>query len=293
MEQEYLNNRNFNTISPSAKSLLLMKGYTHIPFARQTAELIEYPGIYNPDFGKKDMTFWARTLHFENRYWSIDQLLEDLPIKNIIELSSGFSFRSLEFTKQKGIHYIDTDLPEVITTKKDIIDALKKESFNTEGQLELLPLNALDDKEFHKIINRFPKGEIIILNEGLLMYLDTHEKEKLCSIIHNILKEHGGYWITADIYLKNKHKELGLRFDDKTKEFLEQHQTEDNKFDSFKEAEAFFKKMGFIVDKEAKTKRSKLSSSKYLMRNITLKQLFKMRSAGKIQATWRLRLANK
>jgi hypothetical protein len=31
-------NRNFNTISPSAKSLLLMKGLTNIPFARQAAE---------------------------------------------------------------------------------------------------------------------------------------------------------------------------------------------------------------------------------------------------------------
>ena len=39
MEQINLNNRNYNTISPSAKSILLMKGHTNIPFARQTAEL--------------------------------------------------------------------------------------------------------------------------------------------------------------------------------------------------------------------------------------------------------------
>jgi len=120
MEQINLTNRNFNTISPSAKSLLLMKGHTNIPFARQTAELIEYPEKYNLDFSNEDMTFWARVVHFENRYWSIDQLLTDLPIKNILELSSGFSFRGLETTKKKGFYYIDTDLPDVIATKKNL-----------------------------------------------------------------------------------------------------------------------------------------------------------------------------
>src|SRR4051812_34896058 len=118
-EQINLVNRNFNTISPSAKSLLLIKGYTNIPFAKQTAELIKYPEKYNPDFAKRDITFWARTLHFEKRYWSIDHLLTDLAIKNILELSSGFSFRGLETAKRKGFHYIDTDLPNVIEMKRD------------------------------------------------------------------------------------------------------------------------------------------------------------------------------
>ena len=291
MEQINSTSRNYNTISPSAKSLLLMKGYTNIPFARQTAELIEYPEQYNPDFSRTDLTFWARTVHFENRYWSIDQLLEDLSVKNILELSSGFSFRGLEVSKQKDIYYIDTDLPDVIATKKDFITALKDESFITEGKLELLPLNALDDKQFHEIINRFPSGGIVILNEGLLMYLDTKEKEILCGIIREILQERGGYWITGDIYLKNKQKKLDLKVDDKTKEFFEQHRIEENKFESFEEAEAFFRSMGFIVDKEAEIQHSKLSSFKYLLKNATPEQQKLFKGTGKIQATWRLRVA--
>jgi peptide methionine sulfoxide reductase MsrA len=55
----------------------------------------------------------------ENRYWSINQLLNDLAIKNILEISSGYSFGSLEYARQKGVHYIDTDSPDVITTKKE------------------------------------------------------------------------------------------------------------------------------------------------------------------------------
>lgn len=290
MEPIYSTKRNFNTISPSAKSLLLMKGYTNIPFSRRTAELIESPKKYNPDFNKKDTTFWARVVHFENRYWSIDQLLVDLPVKNIIELASGFSFRGLETMKQKGYYYIDTDLPDMIETKKEFINVLNKEHSYTESRLELLPLNALDEIQFHEIVNRLPDGEIAIINEGLLMYLDLNEKEKLCNIIHKLLKERGGYWITADIYIKNKQEKLNLKIDNKTKAFFEQHNIEDNKFESFESAEAFFKKMGFKIDKEAKIKRSKLSSMKYFLKNTSLIKLFKFQKAGKIQATWRLRV---
>jgi len=120
--------RNYNTISPSAKSLLLMKGYTTIPFARQTAELIVYPEKYEPDYKKKDLTFWARVVHFETRYWSIDQLLSDLSIRNILELSSGFSFRGFETARQKGYHYIDSDLPKLIAIKKELVSALKSKA---------------------------------------------------------------------------------------------------------------------------------------------------------------------
>jgi hypothetical protein len=42
MEQTIIN-RDFSSVSPSAKWLLLMKGHTNIPYARETAELLEYP----------------------------------------------------------------------------------------------------------------------------------------------------------------------------------------------------------------------------------------------------------
>jgi len=287
-----ITNRNFNTISPSAKSLLLMKGHTNIPYARQTAELLLYPNKFIPYFDNKNITFWARVLHFEKRYWSIDQLLTDQPIKNILELSSGFSFRGLETIKKNGFHYIDTDLPDVIAIKENIITSLSDSGFNTESKLELLPLNALDQIQFNERVNRFPEGEIAIVNEGLLMYLDAFEKEELCKIIHKILKERGGYWITADIYIKNQHNKPDLNIDPDTKKFFEQHQIEKNKFDSFEDARAFFKKMGFRIDKEADVKNSKLSSLKYFLKSTSIRQLFKIRRAGKIQATWLLRVAS-
>ena len=288
MEQTNFN-RDFASISPSARWLLLVKGYTNIPFAREAAELMEFPNKYTPDFTKRDFAFWAVVYHFEYRYLSIDHLLKDLNIKNILELSSGYSFRSLAYAKQKGVYYIDTDLPEVIAFKKDFVENLKRDRLDIEGQMELIPLNVLDKTNFHEIINHFPQGEVIIVNEGLLTYLDKQEKEKLCSIIHEVLIERGGYWITADIYLKNRQPGLGNKFGEKIKKFHEQHDTEGNSFESFKEAETFFKDMGFVIDKEAKIKHSEMSSFKYLMKSLSVRQLFKFAGKGKPQATWRLK----
>jgi hypothetical protein len=288
MEQKTIN-RDFSSVSPSAKWMILCKGHTNIPYAREVAELLEYPNKYVPDFKKRNFTFWASTLGLERRYWSINQLLTDLSIKNVLELSSGYSFRSLEYVQQKGVHYIDTDLPDIIVAKKEFIKSLKKEELNSNGKLELLPLNALDKNNFLEIIGIFSQGEVAIVNEGLLTYLDRQEKEKLCSIIHEILMERGGYWITADIVLKNKEAKLGLGYNDEIKEFNEQQNTEGNSFESFKEAEMLFKDMGFVIDKEANVKYSEMSSFKYMIRCLTLRQLFKLRNKGKIQATWRLK----
>jgi O-methyltransferase involved in polyketide biosynthesis len=293
MAQGEIIDRNYNTISPSAKWLILMKGYTDIPFARRTAELISFPQKFKPDFSQKDLTFWARTVHFERRYWSVDQLLVGLNIKNILELSSGYTFRGLEAIKQKGVHYIDTDLPELITAKMNFVKTLQNETANTDGLLEVLPLNALDEQQFEDTVARFSNSQLAIVNEGLLMYLNLSEKEKLCAIIHKILKERGGYWITADIYLKRRTEKLHLKFEDTLTEFFEKHQLEENKFESFEEAEAFFERMGFSIDKIATTERNKLSSFKYLLKSASLLQLFRLLKGAKTQATWRLKVSSK
>lgn len=283
--------RDYSTISPSAKTLLLMKGHTNIPFAKEASEIITQPENYKPDFGKRDLHFWMRVIHFEHRYWSINQLLEDLSIKNILELSSGFSFRGLDVVKQKNVHYIETDLPGVIEMKREIIASLQKDNKETKGQLEVLPLNALDEKAFKETVNHFDQGEVAIVHEGLLVYFDQQEKKNLCSIIREILKQRGGYWITADIYIKRT-GDLNVRLNDDLQKFLDQHNIEEKKFETFEEAEKFFNAQGFVIDKEAMIDTTKLTSLPYMLQSATEEQLNSMKKYGKFQATWRLKLAD-
>ena len=284
--------RNFDSVSPSAKALLMMKGYTNIPFARRAAELMAYPEKYVPDYTGKDFIFCFRVAHFEARYRSIDQLLADVPATNILELSSGFSFRGLDAVRQKNVHYIDTDLPGIIEKKRGLTAALQEDGVPMRGTLELLPLNALDEQQFEEIVSHFPAGPVAVVNEGLLMYLDTGEKKQLCTIIRKILKQRGGCWITTDIYLKNTEEMNKMQVNDELQRFLDQHNIEDNKFDSFEAAEQFFRECGLIVDKEAEPDYSKIEALQYALKQLPPEQLKKMGKNSKIQTTWRLKASD-
>ena len=287
MKQETIK-RNYNEISPSAKSLLLLKGITNIPFAKECAAFISLPGKYDPDTGHKDLAYWKRVVHFESRYWSVDQLLSQLSINNIIELSSGYSFRGLDTVRAHKVHYIDTDLLPVIEQKKSMLPALQADNTGLQGTLTMAPLNALDEVQFNAIIDSFPEGPVTIVNEGLLMYLNDTEKERLCKIIYKILQKRGGYWITGDIYIKSTLERFSKESDDHLKELLEQQKIEDNMFASFETAAAFFNNAGFVIDAVAAVDYGKLSSLKYLLASATEEQLHEMQSHPTIQKTWRL-----
>ncbi|NIG56035.1 hypothetical protein [Chitinophaga sp. Cy-1792] len=283
--------RDFNAISPSAKGLLFLKSLTNIPFALEAAHIMHAPAPYTPDFDVKEPYFWARVLHFEDRYWSIDQLLEETGIHNILELSSGFSFRGLATVSRPGFHYIDTDLPDLIATKQSFVSVLQKHPAAAGSMLEVLPLNALDAVAFQQTADKFPAGELAIVNEGLLMYLELEEKKQLCQIIRGILEKRGGYWITADIYIKEdpEFRKKIIR-SDALMEFFEKHQIEEKKFDSYEAAKAFFEDQGFELDKVAVSDTSLLTTLPYLLKTLRPEQLEKLRQRSKTRETWRLKV---
>lgn len=280
-------NRNYSTISPSAKMLLLLKGYTDIPFMKIAAELVSRPEAYEPDMNNTDARFWARVLHFEERYKSVDQLLNELEVSNILELSSGFSFRGLDNAQRKNIHYTDTDLPGVIAAKQALVQELEAGTA-MKGVLELQALNALDEAAFEQVVSRFPAGPLAIVNEGLLMYLGMEEKKRLAGIIHKILAQRGGWWITADVYQKLELLQLGGR-ESREEAFFREHNIEENKFDSFEAARAFFTEQGFDIEKEAVTDHTQLGSLPYFLKNIPEEKMKQLSGMPKMRVTWRLR----
>lgn len=282
--------RDFSAISPSAMALLLLKGVTDIPFAHEAASLVSAPETYAPDLHRKDLAYWTRVVHFEIRYKTVDALLKATNINNIIELSSGFSFRGLWNTMQRNVHYIDTDLPELMEQKRALLAAMPAHHAPRPGLLEMEPLNALDRDAFMKLLERFPSGPVVIVNEGLLMYLGIEEKRKLCAIIREALQQRGGCWITGDAYVRATMQRVSSG-NDALDDLLRQQRIEDNMFSSFDEALAFFTENGFTRLEEAPMDFSQISSLKYLVANATPEELQTLRaSAPKIQATWKLGL---
>jgi O-methyltransferase involved in polyketide biosynthesis len=283
--------RNYDTISPSALSLLKMKGHTSIPFAKEAAELLEKHGIAGlPENRNEQFYYWMRVFHFEARYASINNLLHDIQPKNILELSSGYSFRGLDYCINHNAHYIDTDLPEVVELKTTLQKELVVDASAFKGKLETIALNALDEREFDKIVTRFDDNALTIVNEGLLMYLNTDEKKKLCGIIHKHLLQKGGYWITADIYIKSPESSVrNLKMSKEEEAFFAKHNIDENKFDSEAAAEDFFKSEGLIIDKVAHVDVQSLSAFNKLLEHVPEEIKRENKPMPKIQMTWRLK----
>lgn len=282
--------KDYSSISPSAKSLLLLKGYTNIPYAKETAALMEGAEIFDLNFEDKDFWFWIRVMHFEMRYWSIDQLLREASATNILELSSGYGLRGLDLcVKEGGIHYIDTDLPEVIEAKREMIATLGLGT-DVKGHFEMLPLDAMDEASFERVIHRFEPGPVTIVNEGLLMYLNLEEKKRLCRTIHSTLAARGGCWITADIYVQRSDEmRVQLPQSESERSFHEKHNIEGNKFASYEAAKSFFESQGFEVVKEAVPDYTQLSILPQLTKVLPEEIRNSKEPPPKVQATWMLR----
>jgi len=282
--------KDFTSISPSAKSLLMMKGYTDIPYAKQMAALLQGSELFDLNFDDKDFWFWIRVMHFESRYRSIDQLLNQANNKNILEVSSGYSLRGLDLcVKNKNTYYIDTDLPEIVALKQRMIADLQLEK-DLKGTFELLPLNALDASAFTRVISRFDNQPLTLVNEGLLMYLNLEEKKKFCNTVYNTLKQRGGCWITADVYVKRPVETIAqLPQSKREAAFLQQHNIEENKFESYEAAQAFFKEQGFELIKEAVPNYQELTVMPHLLQLLPEEVRNSQKPPPRIQATWMLK----
>lgn len=239
--------RDFTSISPTAKSLLITKSETTIPFASAAAELMFGAAGVAAALAEIAKLPGAelRRQHFENRYRSIDTLLAEAGagVAGVLELAGGLSFRGLELARQ-GRFYVDTDLPELAALKADLVGRLHPGPLA--GTLEVRALNALDADAFRNAVALIPPGPVAIVNEGLLIYLDDAEKHRLAGNVREALVARGGIWITGDIYVTSP-PDQRLPIDDRAREFLDRHRVEDNKFASWDAAEQFFTGCGLTV----------------------------------------------
>lgn len=236
--------RDFSTISPSAKALLLVKAQTSLPHERRAAELLfgaeavaraEEEAAANPAAA-------GRRGHFELRARSLDEALAWTGERRVVELAAGLSFRGLALAEREDVVYLDTDLPGIVDVKRDLASRLHPGPLV--GSHRIQPLDALDAPAFAAAVDSLPVGPIAILHEGLLMYLGDDEKARLAANVRDALARRGGAWITADVYVRS---ETHLYREERTKRFLEEHRVEENKFADFAAAEAFFAGQGFAI----------------------------------------------
>jgi len=140
---------------------------------------------------------------------------------------------------------VDTDLPALSALKAELVARLHPGPLL--GTLRVQALDALDGEAFQRTAASFPDGALAIANEGLLVYLDRREKQRLAANVRAALQARGGFWLTADVYLKNRGGSAPIVGYGRSREFVDAHRIEHNKFADWAEAERFFRDAGFEV----------------------------------------------
>ena len=238
-----MSGRDFSTISPSARWLLLAKSHSDVPFAREVAEIVCGPESVAAAAQPGSIQAAMRQQHFVLRARSIDEALDGVGAKSVVEIAAGFSFRGLARASRDAVHYLDTDLPELIELKRDVLARLAPGPLV--GTYRVEPLDAMDAAAFARAVASLPDGPVTIVQEGLLMYLDDDEKARLAATIRSTLVTRGGRWITADIYLR---REGVAPRETHVEKFIAEHRVEEQKFASWDAAETFFRDAGFKIE---------------------------------------------
>lgn len=181
---------NFESISPTAIVTAYPRQFTDIPYEKEIYQWLQK--------NCKDNDVKLNKLlapEIEARYKLTNKILDDLNVKQVVEIAAGYSSRGIIYS-EKGYEYIEMDLEEVAKNKVRLL----KDIASIPNNLHITSGNALNYADFEKCDEFLDKNkEVAIINEGLLRYLTFEEKEIVAKNIYNVLKKQNGVWITCDV----------------------------------------------------------------------------------------------
>jgi O-methyltransferase involved in polyketide biosynthesis len=201
-------------ISVTAKVSAYYRKFSDIAFAAEVATLIgadqAFAEIVRAHALEPDkLTFYAPM--FEARYKSITQLIAECGATQVLELASGYSLRGLDLTQTSSIHYVETDLREVVATKLDLLeDVRRRHDLAPSPSHAVTSADVRDLGQLQLAAAGFDRSRpLVVLCEGLVGYLTREETECLTRNVHDLLAEFaGGSWIVPDFAFKTELRDL-------------------------------------------------------------------------------------
>ncbi|MDQ2642375.1 MAG: class I SAM-dependent methyltransferase [Myxococcota bacterium] len=241
-------------ISVTAKVAAYYRQFTDIPFAREAAERIGADAAFERilrehGLDRDQLTFYAPM--FEARYKSLTQLLLS-GAPQVLELASGYSLRGLDLTRSGAIHYVETDLPNVVAEKLRLLEDLRQQhELPQSPQHRITPADALDLEQIRAAAATLDTGRpLTVLCEGLIMYLAKQETERLAANVLELLRGFaGGRWISPDFTFRAEAKDLPparVRLREAITG-VTQRQIDASSFEDAQDLEGFLARAGFRV----------------------------------------------
>jgi O-methyltransferase involved in polyketide biosynthesis len=235
----------FRRVSVTALIPAFARGdYTSIPWAKEMLAFLRSGGATLSDGPWSEDAARAFAPVFEARFRAVSQVVAEKGATQVLELAAGLSPRGMDFARQ-GIVYVETDLAESMTRKREIVTAILGA---VPENLHLCTASAIDRSQLLECCSPFAAGRpVAVTTEGLLRYLTFDEKALVARNVHEILKRYGGWWITPDVHLRSLTQRQTTDYQQQELETLGRS-LDANYFEDLDHAQRFFEGLGFAVD---------------------------------------------
>ncbi len=241
----------FDKISPTALMVAYTRQFTDIPYSKELAQLVDAQTVVEQLLEQKSEKPIEVAVLLEGRYKAINQVMAQFEATQFIELASGLLPRGLSLSQNPVVTFVESDLPAMIKLKQQLVKQLIGERPN----LHLIAIDATSRPSQFPLHADYlhPGKPVIVLCEGLLMYLTFAEKQQVFANVREMLQVYGGVWITSDLTTLDGLRQmrqnnpalykLGQRIDSVTGRSVT-----DNYFESFDHAKQFASEQGFWIE---------------------------------------------
>ncbi len=239
----------YEHVGPTAKMVAYMRTFSDIPYSEQISSMTKSEEVVTKQYGDQREQFQKRAPVLEARFKAVSRLVDQVGSRNILELASGISPRGLIMTEDSAVTYVETDLPEMLHEKADLIRDVLGAQNVVRTNLHVMEVDAVNREQLQEAVN-LTSGEITIAQEGLFVYMPRRDQEKVARNVLGILRDRGGAWIT-DVALK---LEMTQHRDSKRKAMVSALQQEininlyKNAFADDAEVQSFFESTGFFIE---------------------------------------------
>ena len=189
-----------SAVSYTAPITLYWLAKAGVPEAVEYVQYIDAEKILKPaNIFQYERVERINKIYQEIRYASLNDFIESENYTNVMDLGCGVSPRCL-YMARKGINYIGTDLSDVVEVLNFYAPNFVKDDMRK--YVRFAVADATNRKEMMNAAKSL-NGKICIVEEGLLMYLSRDQQKAMLKNIRDILKEHGGAFVTSDFVAGN------------------------------------------------------------------------------------------
>ena len=185
----------FEMVEYSAQVKLQWLTAAGIPEAKKFLKLLDRPVFFTADnlddFERIQLT---NSLYQELNYAAAIEYVRAKDYRNVMDLACSLSPRGMMLAKD-GRQVVVGELASVCLIGNYFMDERAGKKFRQNISYEMIPIE--DRQAMTAGAEKF-SGEVCIIEQGVMIYLDDERRAKMYDNIRDILTMHGGCMITSD-----------------------------------------------------------------------------------------------